>query len=201
MSSVRITKKADNWELPGEGQHVAVLTGVADLGITKTKWGDKDRAELQFALEQTGSDGQPLTVKVRVTKSLFKKASLSMFVEALVGCPTSEIPLGSTVELADLVGRSCLLIIQHHTSTDGRQWANVISALRLPAGTSPIPLPAVQPGAVQAPTQPTQPINRWPAAQPATQPAASSSQTWQPPSTPPPPTNPAFVIGTTNGRS
>ena len=148
MSSIRIVKKSDSWELPGEGTHQAVLVAVTDKGLTKTKFGDRDFAELHFNLDQTGSDGLPLSVKARVTKSLYFKAKLAEYIEALTGVAAADIPQGETVELQELVGKNCLLVIKHNlTLKDGKRWANVISALCLPPGIPMLPLPGQQPAA------------------------------------------------------
>jgi hypothetical protein len=199
MSSVRVVKQSATWELPDEGLHVAVLTTVTNLGIVKPRnpnWETRPKARLEFALDQNGSDGRPLTVRDEVTVSLNQEANLTEYVDALTS--NADIPDGVTVEIEDLVGYSCQLFIQHSKpNAKGRQWANIAKALPLPAGVAPLPLPATvqslaaPPATVQQPAPVATPAALW-APQPATQSAAAP--TWRPPATPSPASN-SYVVG------
>jgi len=149
--SIRVIKQPNSTP-PSAGLHRAVLTSVIDLGTVQPKnpaWKPRRQVELTFALDQYDSSGQPFVVRDRVTLSLWEKANLSMYVDALVG--NVEIPVGAAVEVEDLIGRSCQLLIKHSKpNSNGHVWGNIADALPLAPGMQPLPLPAAQLAAATA---------------------------------------------------
>jgi hypothetical protein len=166
-TSVRVVKK-QGFELPGTGLSIGTLSCVEDLGLVASKnvsWKPREKVRLTFALDQKNQSGQPITLRVDLTKSLWEKSNLTKYIDALCGSDgvAKGIPEGETVELTQLIGRSCQLLIKHHTGSDGRVWANVESVLPLAPG---------QVGVLQAKPATVNPTATIPEPAPATRVAA-----------------------------
>jgi hypothetical protein len=103
------------YELPSPGPHVAVLADELDLGTVNTIFGAKPQCKLIFLVDENGSDGRPLEVHVRATKTRNKRGNLYEFVEALC----SPAPIGpDSWELSQHIGKSVGLDLVHAQKDD-----------------------------------------------------------------------------------
>ena len=126
-------------ELPSEDQHVAVITGVWDLGLHEKTWQGETKIVpeimLCFEVDQAISSGEFAGEKMRVfyrlKTSLHSKAKLLKNITAFLGrdLTDEEIP---NFDLESLVGKSCLIDITHNKSADGNIYANVGQISKLP---------------------------------------------------------------------
>ena len=81
-----ITAKQKKFEIPTEGEHLAVLADVVDLGEVETDYGRKDQVQFRWLVEQKGKDGKPLAVRQRPhNKSMHEKASLRHDIKRILG--------------------------------------------------------------------------------------------------------------------
>jgi hypothetical protein len=103
------------YELPSPGQHVGVLADELDLGTVNTIFGAKPQCKLVFLVDETGSDGKPLEVHVRATKTRNKRGNLYEYVEALC----SPAPIGpDSWELSQHIGKNVGLDLVHAQKDD-----------------------------------------------------------------------------------
>jgi hypothetical protein len=52
-----IVRRKTDYALASEGNHVAVIAGVEDLGVVSTAYGDKHMARISFQLEERTPKG------------------------------------------------------------------------------------------------------------------------------------------------
>ena len=121
------------------GTHPAVCVGLIDLGTLESTFEGETKSArkllLQFEVtdpELRRDDGRPFTVSKRFTQSLHKKAALRAFLEAWRGRPFTPEELAG-FDAANLLGVPCLVNVQH-TEREGKTFANVASAVKLPRG-------------------------------------------------------------------
>ena len=132
-------KQGFDRELPTEDQHVAVLTGVWDLGTRSKTWqGEtKDVHEVMmcFEVDQKLSKGEfigkNMCVYFRVKLSLHEKAKLRKAVEAIRSKALEESEL-ETFDIESLIGMPCLADIKYTKSPDGVVYANINQISKLP---------------------------------------------------------------------
>jgi len=124
-------------EPPDEGQHLAVLVDIFDLGTRNTVYGPKDQLRCKWLVQQRGKDGKELSVVCTYTKSLGQKANLLKAITDITGTPPTD---GFDTE--SLIGANARLIIKHKPTPDGRVYANVIAILRPGKKDPKLPIPA-----------------------------------------------------------
>lgn len=139
------TAKSDNgttFQPAPAGVHQAVLVDVVDLGILDVTWKgtNKKQHKVNFAwqINEDRDDGKPYLVFKRYTLSLSEKANLRKDLESWLGRKfTRDDEMGFDVEL--LIGRNCLLNINHNTPNGGdKTYANVVSIMPLAKGMKSI---------------------------------------------------------------
>jgi hypothetical protein len=129
------------YQLLNEGLHDAGLLSVADKGYQDFGHGPKHMLELNFITDQLHAQtGQPLEIRCLCTASLHRKSKLYAIVTALLGT----VP--DTLNLDDLVGRTCQLTITNRPGKAGGVFSN-IDAILPPARKvySPPPTPPPAP--------------------------------------------------------
>jgi hypothetical protein len=120
-----ITSKPQTFELPSEGEHLAVLADVVDLGESETEYGLKDRLQFVWLVQQNGSNGNLLSVRQRPhNKSLHEKSNLRKDLKRILGSEP-----GDTFDVESMLGANALLEIEHYTR-EGRTYANVVAIRR-----------------------------------------------------------------------
>lgn len=104
----------------------ARLQQVEDLGTQDHGYGQKNYLLLRFETSHTDPQtGEPLTVERLVTKSLNSQSALRPICAAFL----NGAPIPPRLDLNNLLGLPCRLVIVHKTGKDGRAWARIESVL------------------------------------------------------------------------
>ena len=109
-----------------EGIHPAVCVDLIELGLMESeylgtrKWLNKLR--LVFETEQRNEEGKNCTLSKTFTASLNTKAKLAEFLGKWRGRP---IGPGETVNLDNLLGACCTLVVSHQVNREGRTYASI----------------------------------------------------------------------------
>ena len=129
-----IVVKDKVFELPDEGVHDVVISEVNDIGLEETTFGTKDRVRLVVTcLDQNDSEGNPIKVFAKATKSLHAKSTLGTYLNQL------GVPIGSEFDLEDLVGLKTQALIEHNVSSNGKTYANLTSFIKGKTKKSEVP--------------------------------------------------------------
>lgn len=128
---ITLTASSGTWENPEAGQHPAVLCDVILNKEEQTTYGEKDMIYLYFQLETTMDDGRRHTIRRKFTASLNPKANLNKFLSKWRGKPIQD---GESINFKSLIGKGCMLEIEHEEGHDGRIWANIHRATALAKG-------------------------------------------------------------------
>jgi hypothetical protein len=124
MSIIAKKKKIEYTPAP-EGLHPAVCCDVVDLGLQPTPWGEKEKVEIRWQIEEVNpdNDNKPFDVRKRFTLSLHEKANLRSTLETWRGQKFSDEELEG-FDLEKLVGVNCQVQIIHNIKDDNT-YANV----------------------------------------------------------------------------
>lgn len=119
------------------GSHIAVCTGVIDLGLQENTWQGETKIK-PMLLIQWEIDGETITIdgeeknrviSKRYTFSMNQKATLYKHLKAWIS------NVGPDTELTDLLGKGAMLSIVHSApNAEGRVFANVDGVSKLPKG-------------------------------------------------------------------
>jgi hypothetical protein len=112
------------YELPDEGEHLAVLADVIDLGEVDTQYGKRDRVRKIWLVDQRDKEGKLIAVAHSYTKSLHEKSSLRKAIKAILGRDP-----GNSMDLETLLGTNMRLVIEHR-EYDDRTFAAIAVMLR-----------------------------------------------------------------------
>lgn len=134
------------YELPPPGARAAVCYLVVDLGTQETSFGAKRMLYIGWELteEHRESDGKPFTVGRRYNYSSNAKSSLRGDVEGWLGRPLSAADFGQ-LDLAEFLGKTCILGIKLDENTGGKVYANIGAVLK-PGKGMPERMPPSFPG-------------------------------------------------------
>jgi hypothetical protein len=109
-----------------EGIHPAVCVDVMDLGLVETDFqGVKkmvNKVKITFESEAKTEDGKPCSVSKNFTASLHQKAKLAEFLGRWRGRPF--VP-GDKLDLGELIGKCCTLVISHQQNLVGKTYASI----------------------------------------------------------------------------
>jgi hypothetical protein len=143
MGTVAKPSTGGDYRPAPEGSHAAVCGGVFDLGHQWKQYdaGDwKHEVRLNFELSNEAmDDGRPFTVGRTFTLSLNEKSNLFKFLRGW-GLKPADLGTGR-YDVAERLGKPCMLTVSHSEDSQGRTWANVEAAAPLPKGF-PSPTPA-----------------------------------------------------------
>jgi len=129
--SLIITESPDDYPLAPQGLWPCVIIDSVNLGELQTPWGLKHKVSLVFELEEEDENGKRYILGKRYTASLNEKANLRKDLERFRGKKFTVDELSEGVDLEELVGLSCQILIVHN-ETDERTYANVDSILPPP---------------------------------------------------------------------
>lgn len=122
------------------GSHIATCVDVVDLGIVKSTYSGKTKAQHKvnviWQIGENRDDGKPFMPRKRYTLSLHEKASLRKDLESWRGRPFSEAELDG-FDIEALIGVPCMLSVVH-AAQNGSVYANVTAIMRLPKGVEAI---------------------------------------------------------------
>jgi len=127
MSNLTLTcKDGGDFKPHPEGIYPAVCLDVMDLGLVESDFqGQKkmvNKVKLTFESEAKSDDGKPCTVSKSFTASLHPKAKLSEFIGKWRGRPVTP---GESINLQQLIGACCTLVISHQKSMTGKTYASI----------------------------------------------------------------------------
>jgi hypothetical protein len=109
-----------------EGVFSGVCVDLVDLGVVEDDWNGQRRLvhklRLLFETEQRDEVGKAGLIAKTFTASLHPKSKLAGFLGAWRGRPV--VP-GDSVDLKNLVGASCTLVISHRQNMVGRTYASI----------------------------------------------------------------------------
>lgn len=124
----------------GEGNYKGLETGIynarcdliADLGMQETKFGDKHKLYIRFAVPDQvveGNDGEfQMSIGTTLTASLSKKANLRKMLESWRGKPFTEEELEG-FELTNLLNAPATLVVGSYLK-DGEERAKLDNVIR-----------------------------------------------------------------------
>jgi hypothetical protein len=127
MSNLTLTcKDSGDFKPHPEGIHPAVCVDVMDLGLVETDFqGVKkmvNKVKITFESEAKTDDGKPCTVFRSFSASLHPKSNLSTFLSKWRGRPVAP---GESINLQQLIGASCTLVISHQQNMLGKTYASI----------------------------------------------------------------------------
>jgi hypothetical protein len=131
------------YEIPDEGQHVAVLVDEIDLGMIANTFEpskpERHMDRLVFATDQIGKDGKPLYVTDDVNLITSPKGTLFKYIKAFIH--PAQITPDTSWDTADYIGCCIGLNILHNVKPSGT-WANIDSVFMLPKAAKRLSIPA-----------------------------------------------------------
>lgn len=133
--SMIITNKQKQYELPDEGEHLAVLADLIDLGEVDTTYGKKDRVRFIWLVQQCDTEGKQIAVAYSYTKSLHEKASLRKVIKIMLGRDPED-----SFDLETLLGMNIRLVIEHQ-ARDERTFATIVAMLKPRKGDPVLAIP------------------------------------------------------------
>lgn len=133
-------RKPENrdYQQASDGWHPAVVADVVELGIVHSQYGDKEKLQIVFLVDELDSEREPVRVMDFVTVSLHESSKLSSRVNALMPGATNLAEL----DTEDLIGRRCLILTERYTSPkNGKTFANVQAVKPLSSSSPKISIP------------------------------------------------------------
>jgi hypothetical protein len=130
------------YEQPPEGNHLAVLIAMVDLGTQRQEYNGEvtnyRKVYLAWELvEEEKEEGSPHVIGRDYTLSFAENAGLRKMMEKWMG---KKIPPGEKPRMTALLGKSCMLSVAHTPSRDGtRHFAKVDLIAPLPKSVTPKP--------------------------------------------------------------
>lgn len=137
-----------------EGSYTAVCCDVIDKGMVEDQYGKRHRVQVRWQLSDDAGvmpNGKPWLIVKTYTLSLNEKATLRKDLEAWRGKKfTAEELQGFDVE--KVLGVSCIVLVLHNTTDNGRVFANVNAIMPLPRGSEKLSIRDYARVEVQAPS-------------------------------------------------
>lgn len=147
-----VLKAGGHWEPHPKGTFAATCIDVVDLGEVQTQYDGVTRMQHKLRLvfwsghwsEPRNVDGEmrpmALTVSRRFTASLHEAAALRAFLRVWRGADLTDAKLNGGWNVEELVGVGAFLQVGHH-EYQGKTYAHIDAALRLPKGSNPPGIP------------------------------------------------------------
>lgn len=126
--SLIIKEDPSEYPLCPDGLHGAVIVDAVDLGHQESPWGAKHKLSLVFETQLQDEEGKPYILAKRYNWSLHEKSNLRKDLERLLGKKFSHEELLNGVNLEELIGVSCNILVVHN-ETEERTYANIESVL------------------------------------------------------------------------
>lgn len=128
-----------------EGAHPGRLVRIIDLGSQVTPFLHEDGTpvvsrKLSISWElycDRMQDGRPFLVSERYTRSLNEKAGLYKLCQGWLGKEWDAALKSGGFDFSSLLGRSCLVTVNHKTSKQGKVFAKLGAVTVLPKGLTP----------------------------------------------------------------
>ena len=131
MSIILKDESTSDWENPKVGMTAAICIDVVDLGLQSTEYGDKEQIKLVFQLDQERSDGKPMRIGRKYTKTLNEKGTFRKDLKSWRGADlTAEEKAEFDADV--LIGAQAQVLITEFQKTDGTPGTS-IGAITPPA--------------------------------------------------------------------
>ena len=138
--TVTATEQDGKYAPAPEGSYAATCVDVIDLGEKLEQFEGNPaklvrKVALVYRLAETNeATGEPFDVSKEFTLSMHEKAGLRKHLEAWRGKAYSPDAIEQGVALHKLVGQPAFLGIGHKTSKKGREYAVIMSVMKVPQG-------------------------------------------------------------------
>jgi len=126
------------YQLPPEGQFLAVCCDVIDLGMVENKTYNKmqHKCAIVFQLDEENDKGARFEVAERFSVSMNEKANLRQFLGNWRGKTYSDAEAKEGAPLHKLEGVGALVQIQYNIGANGKTYANIGTIMKAPKGTA-----------------------------------------------------------------
>lgn len=129
---------ASTFEPAPPGLHAAVCIDVVDLGLVEGPFGTKHRVRLVWSIDKRmPKTGKPYLCQKSYNAVLHPKSTLGKDLGSWRGKGFTDAEIQKGFNLERLVGKGCLLSIQHD-ERDGTTYANVVAVLPIGDRAQPI---------------------------------------------------------------
>lgn len=134
-----------------EGAHPARLVRIVDLGTQVSHFQDKEIIARKLSLawelytDPKMEDGRPFMVSERYTMSLNEKATLHKMLAGWLGKEFQDAAKAGCFDFSKLLGRPCLVTVNHGTSKTGSTFAKIGGVTVLPKALASVMEPQVNP--------------------------------------------------------
>lgn len=126
-----------SFALTPAGNHLAICYAFIDNGTQDSIYGRKRRVTIRWELpNELMDDGRPFSIAKGFNWSMNKAATFRHFLESWRGRPftADELNGNQPFDTKNLLGKACMLQVQHKPGTDGEPRAVVESVSSLPKG-------------------------------------------------------------------
>lgn len=126
------------FQILDEGVHNAVLAAVQDLGLVPSAFYGEEKPRVRFVWvsDEMNDEGDPVIVLQSMTNSMHEKSTLRKTVKGILGKDPGDKPLDDS----QILRSQCQIVITHHES-NGRTYANVVTATRQKANGVNVSIP------------------------------------------------------------
>jgi hypothetical protein len=133
----KLAVRNGDYENAPEGTVQAVVVDVIDLGMRPNKFKPGEsvqKAQVAFQTEDETSAGSPFVVRsFPMTASMDRKANLRKLIETINGSIKDEdLDAEGEFDIESIIGRNCLVTIEHSPEKEGKIYANVVAVGALP---------------------------------------------------------------------
>ena len=134
-----------------EGAHPARLVRIVDMGTQTSFFQDKAIIARKISLawelytERKMEDGLPFMVSERYTMSLNEKSTLHKVLAGWLGKEFQDAANAGAFDFSKLLGRPCLVTVNHGTSKTGNTFAKVGGVTVLPKALASVMEPQINP--------------------------------------------------------
>lgn len=130
-------------DLVPEGNHIARVYSIIHEGVIPGEYqgvpNELDKVRIRFELPtetkvfKEGEEPMPFSIEKQYTLSMGSKSNLRPVVEGIVGSKLTDAEAYG-FDIADLMGRACMLNVVHALSKKGTQYAAIQGTAPLPKG-------------------------------------------------------------------
>jgi hypothetical protein len=131
---VTVEDKPSSWTNPEDGEYLAVVADVIDLGLVVGKFGAKPKVQIVFLLDAFDPEtGDQFRVSGFYTKSKHEKAGLRKAVKAILGFDA--LATEGAIDLDELLlGKNVKLVTEQVEGKESKIYCNIVAILKAPKG-------------------------------------------------------------------
>ena len=137
---MKISRKTKQYTQASDGEHSAILADIIDRGLMSTVFGDKEKAQFIYLIDELDGEGKPIQVS-DFTISLHKDSKLISRVRVLDPKLARGAVQTGELDTEALIGPHALLTTEQSVNTKGQTYANIIAMVPLPSVTPKVSIP------------------------------------------------------------